>query len=109
MMRGRVDVCAVIQRESSEKSQNSRGHRRSILAKRRGSWRHLEFAQYRKALAENDEVAIFNYLVNFIIEAGFPAPETFDILHDAAGKPWPKLAHQMSPPDIVAYIDARLG
>src|SRR5262245_20610746 len=41
MMRGRVDVCAVIQRESSEKSQNSRGHRRSILAKRRGSWRHL--------------------------------------------------------------------
>src|SRR5262245_11773985 len=41
MMRGRVDVCAVIQRESSEKSQNNRGHRRSILAKRRGSWRHL--------------------------------------------------------------------
>jgi hypothetical protein len=72
-----------------------------------------ELAAFEKAVRKNDKAAMFEYLVNEIIEAGIPAPgdlqNPFFVLFDADGQRWGKLPYQMSAADILEYVDNRFG
>jgi hypothetical protein len=72
-----------------------------------------EIEKFEKAVRENDKAAMFEYLVNEIIEAGIPPPgdlqNPFFVLFDADGQRWGKLPHQMSAADILEFVDNRFG
>jgi hypothetical protein len=68
-----------------------------------------EIERFEKAVRGNDKAAMFEFLINEIVDAGFDGSNLYFYLFDADGQPWPKVPRQMSVPDIIEYIDARLG
>jgi hypothetical protein len=71
--------------------------------------RQHALARYKMACRQGNRPVQFEYLINEILEAGFPGSCPFFALFDADENPWPIAPHEMNATDIIEYVDGCFG